>query len=330
MASTELAAPESGPATPEPVPSTQLSAAQQAQARIEDKARISRWLLTAPALVTIGIFGVLPLIIIVIYSFLKAAPYGGVVWSPTVEAYVSFLFQADIFTDELVFSPDFLQIYLRSFIFAVGTTAICLVLGFPTAYFMATRPPRQRNWWVLLITIPFWSNLLVRTLAIMFIIRDEGLLNNILIGLKVIDQPITMLYTDFAIVLGLFYSFLPFMVLPLYASLEKLDFRLVEAGYDLYASRPKVLFRIIIPLSRPGIIAGCLLVFIPALGAYVTPLILGGGKHLMIGDLIAQQFGSGRNWPLGAAQALILMSAVLVALFFYVRATTGKVKHGQG
>ncbi|MDQ7249139.1 ABC transporter permease [Dongia sedimenti] len=330
MTTTELAAPDPGPAAPGPTPSTTLSAAQAASASREDKARISRWLLSAPALVTITIFGILPLIIIVIYSFLKAAPYGGVVWSPSIEAYVSFLFQQDIFTEELVFSPDFLQIYLRSFIFAVGTTLLCLVLGFPTAYFMATRPPRQRNWWVLLITIPFWSNLLVRTLAIMFIIRDEGLLNNILIGLKIIDQPITILYTDFAIVLGLFYSFLPFMVLPLYASLEKLDFRLVEAGYDLYASRPKVLFRIIIPLSKPGIIAGCLLVFIPALGAYVTPLILGGGRHMMIGDLIAQQFGSGRNWPLGAAQALILMSAVLVALFFYVRATTGKVKHGQG
>jgi spermidine/putrescine transport system permease protein len=328
MTTTELAAPDPRPAAPGPTPSTTLSAAQAASASREDKARISRWLLSAPALVTIAIFGILPLIIIVIYSFLKAAPYGGVVWSPSIEAYVSFLFQQDIFTEELVFSPDFLQIYLRSFIFAVGTTLLCLILGFPTAYFMATRPPRQRNWWVLLITIPFWSNLLVRTLAIMFIIRDEGLLNNILIGLKIIDQPITILYTDFAIVLGLFYSFLPFMVLPLYASLEKLDFRLVEAGYDLYASRPKVLFRIIIPLSRPGIIAGCLLVFIPALGAYVTPLILGGGKHLMIGDLIAQQFGSGRNWPLGAAQALILMSAVLVALFFYVRASTGKVKHG--
>lgn len=330
MTTTELAAPDPRPAAPGPTPSTTLSAAQAASASREDKARISRWLLSAPALVTIAIFGILPLIIIVIYSFLKAAPYGGVVWSPSIEAYVSFLFQQDIFTEELVFSPDFLQIYLRSFIFAVGTTLLCLILGFPTAYFMATRPPRQRNWWVLLITVPFWSNLLVRTLAIMFIIRDEGLLNNILIGLKIIDQPITILYTDFAIVLGLFYSFLPFMVLPLYSSLEKLDFRLVEAGYDLYASRPKVLFRIIIPLSKPGIIAGCLLVFIPALGAYVTPLILGGGRHMMIGDLIAQQFGSGRNWPLGAAQALILMSAVLVALFFYVRATSGKVKHGQG
>jgi spermidine/putrescine transport system permease protein len=330
MTTTEAAAPGPGPVAPEPAPSTPLSTAQAASGRREDKARISRWLLTTPALVTITIFGILPLIIIIIYSFLKAGPYGGVAspWQFSVEAYVSFLYQADIFTDELVFSPDFLEIYLRSFVFAVGTTVICLFLGFPTAYFMATRSPRQRNWWVLLITIPFWSNLLVRTLAIMFIIRDEGLLNNTLIGLGLIQQPITMLYTDFAIVLGLFYSFLPFMVLPLYASLEKLDFRLVEAGYDLYASRPKVLFRIIIPLARPGIIAGCLLVFIPALGAYVTPLILGGGKHLMIGDLIAQQFGSGRNWPLGAAQALILMSAVLVALFFYVRVTTGKVKHG--
>jgi spermidine/putrescine transport system permease protein len=330
MTSTDVAAPAPGPATPEPAPAAALSAAQAAQQRIEEQAQVRRWILTAPALITVGIFGILPLIIIVIYSFLKAAPYGGVVWSPSVEAYVSFLFQTDIFSDALVFSPDFLQIYLRSFIFAVGTTVICLFLGFPTAYFMATRPPKQRNWWVLLITIPFWSNLLVRTLAIMFIIRDEGLLNNLLIGLGVIKQPIMILYTDFAIVLGLFYSFLPFMVLPLYASLEKLDFRLVEAGYDLYASRPKVLFRIIIPLARPGIIAGCLLVFIPALGAYVTPLILGGGRHMMIGDLIAQQFGSGRNWPLGAAQALILMSAVLVALFFYVRVTTGKVKHGQG
>jgi spermidine/putrescine transport system permease protein len=181
---------------------------------------------------------------------------------------------------------------------------------------------------VLLITIPFWSNLLVRTLAVMFIIRDEGLVNNILIGLGVIDKPITLLYTNFAIMLGLLYSFLPFMVLPLYSSLEKLDFRMVEAGFDLYATRRQVLWRVIIPLSLPGIIAGCLLVFIPALGAYVTPLILGGGTHLMIGDLIAQQFGSGRNWPVGSALALILMAAVLIALFFYVRNTTGKMHHG--
>jgi spermidine/putrescine transport system permease protein len=284
--------------------------------------------LATPALLVIGIFGIVPLMLIVIYSFLEPASYGGVVWKFSTDAYVSFLFQEDIFDDTLQFTPDFLLIYLRSFLFAVVTTAVCLLLGFPTAYFMATRAPEVRNWWVLLITIPFWSNLLVRTLAIVFIIRDEGLINSILIGFGVIDKPITMLYTNFAIQIGLLYSFLPFMVLPLYASLEKLDFRLIEAASDLYATRRQTLWRVIIPLSKPGIIAGCLLVFIPALGAYVTPLILGGGLHLMIGDLIAQQFGSGRNWPLGSAQALILMAAVLVALYFYMRNTSGKVQHG--
>lgn len=284
-------------------------------------------LLSAPALVIVTVFGIGPLILILIYSFLKAAPYGGVEWKFSTDAYLNFLFQRDIFDDTLQFTPDYLYIYLRSIAFAVITTIVCLLIGFPTAYFMATRPPEQRNWWVLLITIPFWSNLLVRTLAIMFIIRDQGLINNLLMYFHLIDKPITMLYTNFAILLGLLYSYLPFMVLPLYSSLEKLDFRLVEAGHDLYADKRQVLWRVIIPLSKPGIIAGCLLVFIPAIGAYVTPLILGGGTHLMIGDLIAQQFGSGRNWPLGAAQALILMAAVLVALFFYVRNTTDKMKH---
>jgi spermidine/putrescine transport system permease protein len=284
-------------------------------------------LLATPSLIIITLFGIGPLLVILVYSFLKAAPYGGVEWKFSTDAYLNFLFQRDIFDDTLQFSPDYLYIYLRSILFAILTTIICLLVGFPTAYFMATRPPEQRSWWVLLITIPFWSNLLVRTLAIMFIIRDEGVINTVLMNWHVIDKPITMLYTNFAIVLGLLYSFLPFMVLPLYSSLEKLDFRLVEAGFDLYATKSRVLWRIIIPLAMPGIVAGCLLVLIPAIGAYVTPLILGGGLHLMIGDLIAQQFGSGRNWPLGAAQALILMAAVMVALFFYVRNTSGKMHH---
>jgi spermidine/putrescine transport system permease protein len=289
----------------------------------------TRRALTLPAVATVTLFGVLPLLVIVIYSFLKPATYGGVVWQFTPEAYLNFFFQRDIFDDTLQFTPDYLQIYGRSLLFAALTTVVCLLLGLPTAYFMATRPPKQRNFWILLITIPFWSNLLIRTLSIMLIIRDEGLLNDALLSLHVITKPIVMLYTDFAIVLGLLYSYLPFMVLPLYASLEKLDFRLVEAGFDLYATRFGVLRRIVLPLAKPGIIAGSLLVFIPALGAFVTPLILGGGRHLMIGDLIAQQFGSGRNWPFGCAQAIILMLMVLVALVFYVRNSAGaKVQHG--
>src|SRR5437667_3244874 len=219
-------------------------------ARAEMAATSRNRLLSTPALVIITVFGVLPLLIILVYSFLVAAPYGGVQWQFSTDAYLNFLFQRDIFDDTLQFTPDFLIIYLRSFLFAVVTTVICLLLGFPTAYFMATRPPAQRNWWVLLITIPFWSNLLVRTLAIMFIIRDEGLINNALLALGVIDKPITILYTNFAIQLGLLYAFLPFMVLPLYSSLEKLDFRLIEAAYDLYATRRQVLWRVIIPLSK--------------------------------------------------------------------------------
>jgi spermidine/putrescine transport system permease protein len=305
-----------------------VSIAKDVVAKADVSAVRSNRLLVTPAVAIIFFFGVLPLLVIFTYSFLKPAPYGGVVWQFSTDAYLSFLFQKDIFDDTLQFSSDYLWIYGRSLFFAVVTTLMCLILGFPTAYFMATRPPAQRNWWVLLITIPFWSNLLVRTLAIMFIIRDEGLINHMLMGMNLIEKPITMLYTNFAIVLGLLYSYLPFMILPLYANLEKMDFRLVEAGYDLYATRGKVLQRVVIPLAKPGIVAGCLLVFIPSLGAYVTPLILGGGTHLMIGDLIAQQFGSGRNWPLGAAQAFILMAAVLVALYFYLRNTAGKSLHG--
>ncbi len=310
-----------------PAPTPRAAAAQ---ALLRRRWLKSRYGLAGPALVVIGLFGILPLLIMVVYSFLKAGDYGGVQWIFSTEAYVSFLFQRDIFDGTLTFSDDYLVIYLRSIMFAGATTIICLALGFPTAYFMATRPPHQRALWVFLITIPFWSNLLVRTLAVMLIIRDEGLINDALIWLGLIDKPIVILYTNFAIMLGLLYSFLPFMVLPLYASLEKMDFRLVEAGFDLYATRGKVLRRIIIPLAKPGIIAGCLLVFIPAIGAYVTPLILGGGTHLMIGDLIALQFGSSRNWPLGSAQALILMTAVLVALLFYVRSTTGKAQALHG
>jgi spermidine/putrescine transport system permease protein len=302
----------------------------QVRAGAERRFLLSRWLLSGPAMVVIGVFGVVPLLIMLIYSFLVAATYGGVEWTFTTEAYVSFLFQRDIFDDTLQFVPDYLQIYLRTFLLAGVTTVASLIVGFPTAYFMATRPASQRNFWVFLITLPFWTNLLIRTYAIMLIIRDEGMVNDLLQSLGLIDKPIHFLYTNFAILLGLLYSFLPFMVLPIYSSLEKLDFRLVEAGFDLYATRIQVLRRIVIPLAKPGIIAGCVLVFIPALGAYVTPLILGGGKQHMIGSLIATQFGTSRNWPFGSAQAFILMAVVLLALTLYVRSTSGKSRSPHG
>jgi spermidine/putrescine transport system permease protein len=311
-------------------PARESAAIRRVRAQAERRFRRGRWGLVAPALILIGVFGVLPLAIMLVYSFLVAGTYGGVEWRFTTEAYVSFLFQRDLFDESLQFVPDYLQIYFRSFWLAGLTTVACLIIGFPTAYFMATRPPSQRNFWVFLITLPFWSNLLIRTYAITLIVRDEGLINDSLIWLGVIDKPIHILYTNVAMLLGLLYSFLPFMVLPLYSSLEKLDFRLVEAGFDLYATRGKVLRRIVIPLARPGIVAGSILVFIPALGAYVTPLILGGGKQHMIGSLIATQFGTSRNWPFGSAQAFILMAFVLVALVLYARSAAGRsqVLHG--
>lgn len=299
----------------------QLTLAQMTQER---RYRATRWALISPAIVVIGIFGILPLCIILVYSFLKAATYGGVEWEFSTDAYVQFLFEKDLFTEELVFTPSYLQIFGRSIMLAAFTTVACLIVGFPAAYFMATRPAAQRNFWVFLITLPFWTNLLIRTFAMQLIIRDDGVINVALTGIGLIDRPLVIIYTDFAIWLGLLYSFLPFMVLPLYASLEKLDFRLVEAGFDLYATRGKVLSRIIIPLARPGIVAGCLLVFIPALGAFITPLMLGGGKKLMIGNLIALQFGSSRNWPFGSAAALILMAGVLISLMLYVRNSASK------
>jgi spermidine/putrescine transport system permease protein len=196
---------------------------------------------------------------------------------------------------------------------------ICLILGFPTAYFIATRPPKTRNIWLFLITIPFWTNLLIRTFAILELIRNKGVVNNSLISLGIINEPINMLYTDMAIVIGMTYVYLPLMVLPIYAAMERFDFRYVEAGFDLYASRFKVMWRIILPIIKPGVIAGSILVFVPSLGAYVTPRILGGGKNLMIGNLIELQFGQGKNWPLGAALAVTMLLIVLLALIFYMR-----------
>jgi spermidine/putrescine transport system permease protein len=294
------------------------------QADSAQRAARSRWALVLPALIVIGIFGIGPLLVIVVYSFLEPATYGGVVWNFSTAAYVQFLFERDLFTEELAFTSAYLQIFGRSIGLAALTTVGSLLLGFPTAYFMATRPRSQRNFWVFLITLPFWTNLLIRNYAMFVILRDEGLINNALVGSGILARPFNIMFTDGAIAIGLLYSFLPFMVLPLYASLEKLDFRLVEAGYDLYATRWQVLKRIIVPLARPGIVAGCLLVFIPAIGAYVTPLMLGGGKTLMIGNLIALQFGGSRNWPFGSAAALILLILVLVALMIYATAGTRK------
>ena len=184
-------------------------------------------------------------------------------------------------------------------------------MGFPLAYYIARTTPRRQGILLLLVMIPFWTNFLVRTYAWMFILRTEGLLNTLLLKLGVIATPIELLYSNTAVVIGLVYGYLPFMVLPLFVALEQVDRTLVEAAWDLYATRWAVLWRIIVPLARPGIMAGCLLVFIPSLGAFLTPDLLGGARSMMVGNLIQHEFLVARDWPLGAAISCLLMLFVM-------------------
>jgi spermidine/putrescine transport system permease protein len=310
------AAPPSASAAPGAPGGAMLDGAAAAEA-IERRTAIRRWLLASPALTIIGICGLMPLLIVFAYSWAKPGDYSGVVWQFQPDAWVNLLFQQDIFSDALTPNYAYYSIYLRSVEMAFLTTLMALIVGFPTAYFIATRDPRNRNIWLFLITIPFWSNLLIRIYAIMMIIRDNGYLNHALLSTGVIDQPLPIIYTNYAVAYGLIYAYMPLMVMPLYSSIEKLDFRLVEAGYDLYASRWKVLWHVIVPLVKPGIVAGCTLVFIPAIGDYIIAQMLGGGNRMMLGNLIAQQFSTARNWPQGSALALGLMAVVMIALLVY-------------
>ena len=290
----------------------------------------SRWLLATPALVIIALAAIGPLFIMLAYSFMVKGDYGDVkLWQFSLDGWLSVFLEKDIFDGTLSVADAHLLIFWRSVKLSLITTLLTLMVGFPTAYFISTRPQRTRELWLFLITVPFWTNLLIRTFAILEVIRNEGLINGVLMKLGIIDAPLQILFTDTAILVGMVYVYLPLMVLPLYASMEKLDFRLVEAGYDLYSTPFRVLRRIIIPLVKPGLIAGSILVFIPSLGAYVTPSLLGGGKNLMLGNLIELQFGQGRDGPLGAALSITLMLIVMVALLGYVRnAGSSGVGHG--
>jgi spermidine/putrescine transport system permease protein len=307
---------------------TPLLTGAQAAHMAERKEARSRWLLVSPAMLIIGVAGLAPLTVILFYSFMSPGPYAGISFEPTFQAWINLVMEEDLFDETLGFNYAHLYIFSRSIGLALGTTILTLAIGFPTAYFIATRPSTQKNFWLFMISLPFWSNLLVRTFAIMMFIREKGFVNYILLNLDLIDKPLQIMFTPTAVWIGLVYAYLPLMVMPLYASMEKIDFRLVEAGYDLYASRWQVLRKVIVPLVKPGIVAGSILVFIPSIGAYVTPKLLGGGKSLMIGNLISNQFGTSRDWPLGSALALFLMALVMVALIIYVKNETRNTNHG--
>jgi len=288
-----------------------------------------KWLLCAPALVVLLFAASGPLLIVAVYSFLTPGHLGGVTWEFTTDAWFRVFFRRDIFEPELVaWNQSHLAIFWRSIWLSFQTTLLCAIFGFPTAWFIATRPPNTRTVWLFLITIPFWTNLLIRTFAIQELIRNNGTINTLLLLFGVIDSPIQLMFTEFAVLLGMTYVFLPLMVLPLFAAIDRFDMKLLEAAYDLYASRWQVLRRVILPIVKPGIVAGSILVFVPSLGAYVTPRVLGGGKQMMIGNFIELQFLAGRNWPLGAALSMLLLMIVMAALLVYVRYANKGSSHG--
>lgn len=289
--------------------------------RLAARGRDKALLLASPALLTIAVFMLLPMAIALVYSFMTPSPYGGVQAPATASSYTRFVYDRDL-DDTLVFDTTYLQIFARSLIQAVLSTVLCLLMGLPLAWYMATRTAGVRQFLVLLVTIPFWTNLLIRTYCWVLLLRDQGLVNQALQGLGLTSAPITFLYSDPSILLGLTYSSLPFMVLPIYGALEKVDPRMVEAAYDLYADRWAILRKLVWPLARPGVAAGILLVFVPALGSFLAPDILGGGKKLMIGSLIVQQFTTGRDWSFGAALSMILMVFVLGSLMWNARRCT--------
>ena len=285
--------------------------------------------LLLPTWAMIGIFLLLPVLLMAVYSFLTKEMRGGVIWEFSLAAYDQFFVNRGLFGDEpATLEWTYIAVFWRSIVQALVATALCLAIGFPTAWFIATRPVATRGVWLFLITVPYWVNLLIRTVSLRFLIRESGPLNEGLLALGVISEPLAMINTNFAVQLGLFYSYLPFMVLPIYAAVERYNFALSEAAADLYASRWTTLREVVLPIVKPGIIAGCLLVFVPSLGAFLAPNLLGGAKNFMIGSLIEEQFKKSLgNWPFGAAVSMILMSLVLILLMLYARnASKGEVR----
>ena len=242
----------------------------------------------------------LPLIVVTTFSFLQRGEFGsGVIYKFTLDAYRTVFFETDLYGVQS-FNFTYLSIIFRSVTLAFTVTVICLIVGIPTAIWIALQKKSTQRILIILVTIPFWVNVLARTYAWMLLLAEDGPFSQL-------GAP-TLLYTSWATFIGLTYAFLPFMILPIYASAEKLDKRILEAAFDLGASGWRVLFRIVIPMVKFGIFAGIAIVFIPALGAYVQPSLLGGNKTMLIGSLINDQFGESRNWPVGSALAVLLLA----------------------
>jgi spermidine/putrescine transport system permease protein len=263
--------------------------------------------LLAPVTIWLGLFFLVPLLLILAYSFGTSGIYGGITLGFNPGNYLK------------VFDPLYLEIIGRTFFIAALNTLLCLALGYPLAYFIVFKGRRWRNALVLLVMVPFWTSLLIRAYAWVVILGGNGVANRTLQFLGITDEPLTLIFTPEAVLMGMVYSYLPFMVLPLYAALEKFDTRLKEAAQDLGASRWHTFWRVTFPLSMPGLIAGSILVFIPSAGEFVIPDLLGGSRTVMTGNLIQNQFLQARDWAFGSALSVMLAVLLLGAIMFYVR-----------
>jgi spermidine/putrescine transport system permease protein len=281
--------------------------------------------LSLPTWLVLGGFFLAPLVIMLVISFGQRGTYGGL---KPIEDFAAYLSSGDFLKSYATsLEPLYLQIAWRSLWMALVTTLLCLVVGYPIAYYVAVlAPARRKNLLLALIVIPFWTSFLIRTYAWMLILRSEGLVNTLLGHYGLTAQPLELLYNNFAVMIGLVYGELPFMILPLYASLEKLDLSLLEAGNDLGANAVSTFWRVTVPLTMPGIVAGIILVFIPSLGQFVVSDLLGGAKTILLGNLIQNQYAVARNKPFGSAIAFELMAVVMALLLAYALYTKKKGK----
>jgi len=273
--------------------------------------KLRTWFLL-PAWLWVTLLFAAPLGIVLAYSFLTRGSYGGIGGPWSGESY------------QRLVDPLYLTILVRSVALAAAATAVCLVMAFPAALFIS-RAQQRKNLYLQLVMLPFWTSFLVRTYAWIFLLRDTGLINTVLQRLHLITNPLPMLYNDGAVLLGLVYGYLPFMVLPIYATLERLDPSLSEAAADLGAHPLAIVWKVIVPLAKPGIVAGAVLVFIPCLGAYLTPDLLGGGRTVLLGNLVQNQFTTARDWPFGSAVSIVVMLLVTLLVWAFLRKQTGDI-----
>jgi len=275
-------------------------------------------LLALPTLVWMGALFVLPMILMLALSFMERGTYGQVVYQFTIDNYIR------------IFDPLYGLIFWDTLVVAVLTTGFSILCGYPLAYYISRLEKSKQQIWLLLVMIPFWINFLVRSYAWVIILRSQGVVNTILQSLGLIDEPLTLLYNSGSVLVGMVYTLLPFMVLPIYVSLEQMDYRKLEAAYDLGATPWKAFWHVTLPMTKTGVVTGSILVFVSSIGMFVVPDVMGGAKSALIGNVIQNQFLSARDWPFGSALSIVLMLLSLLLILLYFKATqAGGAKEGS-